>query len=189
MAGDMLSRRRKVIVALVMGVALLATVPRLVWYTSRVIGFAPTYNTDFSKLSQVLPPERAQVQAIYRGLPHQFFAKEELLKDLFLTRNFAVSGYRFYSRPLALSTSEMESLSQLLRSADLYSPYQGPKMCGGLHPDLLVKWKSSNETFSALVCRGCREVVLTHKGMLLQCDTSNEKFNELEVLLTNILKE
>jgi hypothetical protein len=58
----------------------------------------------------------------------------------------------------AVPAKDPEGLKKLLGDPKSTMLYQGPKLCGGFHPDYAVAWESFGKTFHALVCYGCREV-------------------------------
>lgn len=165
-------------------VAVLAIVAGLLWWPgSRICYFcwrttfgasSPFRNKDFTRLAKVLPPAEATLAVTYEGLPHQTYEAAELWHDLFTTSNRSIGGYRFYTAPTELPSALRASINAAMRRSSLYQPYRGPKLCGGYHPDYCFEWHTKRDTFFALLCTGCREVILIGGGGELLCDLNDE---------------
>lgn len=141
------------------------------WWVTEYGGY-PKRNTDFTTLARVLPPAGATLEAVYRGLPHQRWGKNELFKELFTSENRAIGGYRFYSRQMRpVSEAEQRKITEALQAPQLYVEYRLGKQCGGFHPDFCFEWKSQGgERFQLLLCAGCGEAIIIGGGDELHCD-------------------
>lgn len=138
------------------------------WITN--FGTLPAQQIDFSRLPRVLPPVDATLAVIHRGLPHQYWEKRDLWRDLFTTSHRSIGGYRFYTTPPVVSEPLRSRIASAVRSSTLYQPYGGAKACGGYHPDYCFEWHTSQGTFYALLCTGCHEMILIGDGTELHCD-------------------
>jgi hypothetical protein len=179
------SKKRRRLVVLTILVALL-WIPayRFVWYARVAWDFLPPKpDRDFSQLAKVLPPADAHLVAIHRGLPHQYHKKQQLLHDLYLTRNRELGGYRFYLGPATPSQELGARLTTMLQNASVFYPYSEGKQCGGYHPDFCLEWHSSQGTFLGLVCTGCGEILFVGNGMEVQCDLATGFLKELTLVL------
>ncbi|MES2595268.1 MAG: hypothetical protein V4662_08030 [Verrucomicrobiota bacterium] len=133
-----------------------------------------------------MPPSDATLAVIYRGLPHQMWAKNKLWHDLFTTSNHLSGGYRFYNTSVPASDVLRSSITAAIRSVLLYQPYRGPKRCGGYHPDFCFEWRSARGIFYALPCLGCHEIILIGDGTEVHCDLQNVPGNALETLVNQL---
>lgn len=168
-----LARPRTLAVLVLVALVLWWPVTRLHYYWwVRECGGHPERNTDFTLISKVLPPAGATLEAVYRGLPHQRWEKNELFKELFTSENRAIGGYRFYSRQMRpAAEAEQRKLTEALQTPRLYMEYQPGKQCGGFHPDFCFEWKSQGgERFQLLLCAGCGEAIIIGGGDELHCD-------------------
>ena len=132
---------------------------------------------------------------VYEGLPHQMFEADLLEKErktkpivkftvtpkATQTETKKTENYAFYKTPLKLKDEDLESIRDLLSSANTYSAWAGAKACGGFHPDFAVEWTSDGKTMRALICFGCGEIILAGGGQDLLYDNTNSK--ELEKIL------
>jgi hypothetical protein len=146
-------------------------------------------DSDFSRLARVLPPPDATLVKVYRGLPHQMYDTGALWRDLFLTSNRAIAGYRFRTPPAEVSAELGGGLSRAMQNRGLYHPYFGAKLCGGYHPDYCFEWESPKGSFFALLCLGCREMRLVGNGATVHCDMHRTQVLELEDLVKRLKDE
>ena len=93
---------------------------------------------------------------INEGLPRAAAKKLEEIASKHKTMK--VDGFMFYADPLDPKRSEIERLREKWVDHKMFSPYTGPKFCGGFHPDFCVTWTKNEATFYALICLGCSEL-------------------------------
>jgi hypothetical protein len=173
--------RRWLVTVIVVSVVLWWSGVRIYYYAWMTnFGTLPARHTDFSRLPRVPPPADATLAVIYRGLPHQYWQKRDLWRDLFTTSHRSIGGYRFYTTPAVVSEPLRSSVASAIRSRTLYQPYGGAKLCGGYHPDYCFEWHTSHGTFYALLCTGCHEMILIGDGTELHCDLNDGPFDALE---------
>lgn len=137
----------------------------------RFMGIAhrPSLNPEFERLEELLPADPVFVE-LHGGLPHPFHDKSEFARELWKSRNQSIHGYRFYQRPETPSAAVAAAFTEVLANRDSFTPYAGPKMCGGYHADFAVRLGSRGESTWFLVCLGCGEVLLYSKDRNLVCD-------------------
>ncbi|MEO7676825.1 MAG: hypothetical protein ABIV39_08705 [Verrucomicrobiota bacterium] len=100
-----------------------------------------------------------KIGKVLKGLPHNYFNEKKFVHELWNSSNISIHGYRFYKTPLE-SNKEFESvLYSLMTDQKSFTPYLGPKLCGGYHADFAVQF----DDFWYLVCLGCHEVLLFQK--------------------------
>lgn len=95
---------------------------------------------------------------LYEGLPHQSWEAELLEKELEAKKTITVQGFPFYERPLVVTAADVAELRGLSAAPDTFSPYRGPKMCGGFHPDYCLSWQDGETKYELLICFGCHEM-------------------------------
>jgi hypothetical protein len=101
----------------------------------------------------------AQKVEVFEGLPHPFWepklwGREERRKDVFWNH-----GFGFYVPALALSRQDRDRLLSSATRRATYFPWGGPKLCGGFHPDLLLRFHHSIGVIDVHLCFGCNEVI------------------------------
>ncbi len=139
----------------------------------------PSVDADFSKLHHVTPPKSAKVTEAYPGLPHNFVDDEAFVRELWNSDNRSIHGYRFYSKPLALSADFKLVIHDLFTAEDTFTPYGGPKMCGGYHADFAVRLEDSGRDSWFLVCLGCHEILCFTEGVELICELKPDAYKKL----------
>jgi hypothetical protein len=98
--------KRWLIAAILLGIVVTFIAPRgWSWFKMRGI-HEPDRSRDFLALSDAFPPAHASLTRIYRGLPHQ--RSDEFVRELFLSRNRSISGYRFHSKPAETTQAVLE---------------------------------------------------------------------------------
>lgn len=105
----------------------------------------PSLDSDFERLGELLPvgPELAEMNA---GLPHPYHDKDEFFRELWKGGNQSIHGYRFYKRPEKPSAAVAATFGEVLADRRTFTPYGGPKMCGGYHADFAVRLESGGES-------------------------------------------
>lgn len=68
----------------------------------------------------------------------------------------------------------------LLSQQGSFSPYTGPKQCGGYHADFAAKLDFGGKHVWLLVCLGCEEVLIYSDGKELICEVRREVAEKLD---------
>ena len=103
---------------------------------------------------------RASNLTAYEGLPHQYFEKRLLEKELKAKASITFHGFPFYKAPIDLQPDDASWLTAHCSAATFYGTYGGAKMCGGFHPDWCLQWNGEAGTYRLLICFGCHEARL-----------------------------
>ncbi len=119
---------------------------------------------------------------VYEGLPHQTSESELLKKELATKETVEFVGFPFYRAPLTISGDDAVALKELYTSGR-FTAYQGPKACGGFHPDYCAVWTDGYETVTVLVCFGCGEIKSVRGSDEFLCEMDDVR-PDLEALLT-----
>lgn len=120
--------------------------------------------------------------SVYEGLPHQLWDEELLAKEIKRNDITKIGDFPFYT-PNTLA-SNADDLKLILSSPDSIWIYGGPKGCGGYHPDYCLSWESGGQTYYALICFGCHEIVFYDGKEPLIYDLETTSFTRLKVLLS-----
>lgn len=113
---------------------------------------------------------RADDIEVFEGLPHELHERELYNSELEKKKTIEIAGYLFYASPIVLSKSDKKRLTDLYCTKETFVPYRGVKMCGGYHPDWLVRWKKGEEEWIAHFCFGCHEATTIHGDESMYCD-------------------
>jgi hypothetical protein len=140
--------------------------------------------TNFGEAIPILArlPDK-QMPVIYEGLPHHFYERDVLEKELKTKPNFRILGYPFYTTPLKLSDQDLAEVASLVRTESSFRPWRGYKTCGGFHPDNALEWTVGSMKFQILICFGCSEVKIHDGRWIVWCDIDNQPYDRLKVLL------
>lgn len=130
----------------------------------------PSFAKDYTRLPALLPAGECAIYQIHRGLPHPYSEKKDFVRELWLSSNRSILGYRFYDRQEKLAPHLSERIASILARPDSYHPYIGPKMCGGYHADFAVMLGGDGKQRWILVCLGCGEVLIRSDDGELICE-------------------
>jgi hypothetical protein len=100
---------------------------------------------------------RADRLTLFEGLPHQYYEKDALEKEMRTKETVQLHGFPFYRETLDLKEGDSRRLKDLLGNPSSYEPYSGEKKCGGFHPDYAVEWSFEGRAYHCLICFGCYE--------------------------------
>lgn len=139
----------------------------------------PGLNDDFKLLPELLPRSGAELTELAAGLPHPYAEPKDFIRDLWLEPNRSINGYRFYKRQADPTEPVRAAMLGLLSQQESFSPYIGPKLCGGYHADFAVKLESTGRSVWMLVCLGCKEVLIYSEGKELICEVRREVAEKL----------
>ncbi len=118
---------------------------------------------------------------VFEGLPHQTWDKELLAVESKRKDTQKIWEYQFYIPGVAATNSD--DLRQVLTSPDSISVCEGVKLCGGYHPDYCISWQIGENTYNALVCFGCHEIVFYDGKQSLLYDLNQKAYEQLKKLL------
>lgn len=95
---------------------------------------------------------------LWEGLPawHEGKLRES---ELATKRTFKIDTQDFYLAPLPLSAAEAAMFSEaVLKHPEYFSPWGGPKFCGGFHADYALEWRNHGTTVAQVsFCFSCGE--------------------------------
>ena len=145
------------------------------------------FEAGCGKRSHFTPVTKSMSQGasltLYEGLPHQSWEGELLQKELATKKTVTIHGFPFYERPLSVAAADVEELRRLSAATDSFSPYGGPKACGGYHPDYCLSWKDGATTYELLICFGCHEMELYGPQQDFLADIRPDAFTQFETTL------
>lgn len=171
---------RRVVVGLGLLCALLAVDGRMaamIRFTNQA--HVPGLNDDFKLLPELLPRGGAVLTELAAGLPHPYAEPKDFVLDLWLKRNRSIKGYRFYRQTAGPTEPVRAVMVDLLSQQGSFSPYIGPKLCGGYHADFAAKLEFGGKHVWMLVCLGCKEVLIYSDGKELICEVRREVAEKL----------
>jgi hypothetical protein len=137
-----------------------------------VRALAESFNNfdDFSALVA-----RSNSTTIYEGLPNNYWERELYDRELKTKQTVKIEGNDFYAGPISASSALVDELRSLAGSKSSFEPFQGPKACGGFHPDWCLVWSDGSETYTVFLCFGCDEMVAYKDGeRSIYCDIREE---------------
>jgi hypothetical protein len=126
---------------------------------------------------------RAIRVTLYEGLPHQTFEADILLREIEHKKSIVLHGYPFYERPLRLLVRDVAELRRIFSDKTTYEIFHGEKLCGGFHPDYGMTWEQGGQTYTVLICFGCREFKLFGPDHDLRTNANPEVFARVEAIL------
>src|SRR5262245_61259592 len=92
---------------------------------------------------------KADVVALYEGLPHQMFEEQLLAEELHTKQTIRLQGYPFYQEPLPLKEADAKQLTELFCNPRSFRPIRATgiyvKACGGFHPDYCIEWRNGDK--------------------------------------------
>jgi len=119
---------------------------------------------------------------IFEGLPHPRWERESLVKESQRADTFENHDFRFYSPAMPLPLSQRRQLlSRVLKDSN-YRQWQGYKLCGGFHPDFLVRFHCVTGIIDLHLCFGCAEAEFFENGIINHVNLKERVSNFLERL-------
>lgn len=98
--------------------------------------------------------------------------------ELFFLPTAVRHGHAFKRDDPALPPSAALKLATLLAASSSYSEWLGEKGCGGFHGDWYLRWADGHE---AIICEGCKEILLYHDGRFIRCDYSMDLYRQKSI--------
>lgn len=125
--------------------------------------------------------------AVFEGLPHDRWEADLLDSELKSKETIQIDGYPFYEKPVEFTANDQERITSLYCNKKLFTPFSGPKGCGGYHPDWLVKWKKGETEWIVHFCFGCSEATTISGDKRMLCDIRESE--PLEKLLSSYRRQ
>ena len=131
---------------------------------------------------------KAKEMTVFEGLPHPHWEPDELQTERRSKKCVNLHGYLFYDDARVAAGEDFVSLQQALSLRGGIIEWGGHKLCGGYHPDYLIRWKADDGTYDALVCFGCHEIKLFGPRDQLYADLLKPTYAQLEQSLSQFRK-
>lgn len=183
----MTSRRRKILRVVFALVLLLAGGVAALWYRfrpdekGRVV---PLFESiDMAAMPSFVGNVKAATGVtLFEGLPHPGWEQKIWETEKSTKTTFESHGHLFYSAPIALSAEDAAKIARLAMDESTFQEWIGAKMCGGYHPDWLIRWTLPDGSFCELeVCFGCHEAKV-YGAKQLYCDLSEDSYSEFKTI-------
>lgn len=127
----------------------------------------------------------SSIVRLFEGLPHQSWESEILDTELDTKKTFKSHGHYFYQAEITPSEADSSLLAGVATSVATFEEWAGKKLCGGYHPDWLVRWTASDgQTHELHICFGCGEAKLYGSGYQLYCDVAHTPYEILKSTLS-----
>ena len=139
---------------------------------------------SYDQIAQVLNAisKECKVQ-VFEGLPHPRWDPDLLAAESKRGISFEDHGFLFYAPVRDISKADTGALKRSLQSEKSYSRFKGFKMCGGYHPDFLIRMIGDGGMVSFQICFGCGEARIFKDTLVLHCDLTGEGFTFLQAIL------
>ena len=95
---------------------------------------------------------------VFEGLPHQLWEADQLKKEKETKPKIELHGFPFYKNQMVVKDDDRKKLTELIWDRKSNRPFGGFKLCGGFHPDFLVRFTKGESVVSVQLCYGCGEV-------------------------------
>lgn len=135
------------------------------------------------RLAATLARCRSSSAEIFEGLPHPRWEKQTLEVESRRSDTFRNHDFGFYRPAMTLPQSARSLLLARVQSATTYQPWSGPKLCGGFHPDLLVRFRTDSGPIDIHLCFGCSEAMIFDGSSFIlvdMTDTISDTFQQLQ---------
>ncbi len=94
-------------------------------------------------------------------------------------------GHWFYSAAVMIDDQEFQEIARILEAESTFQKWIGEKLCGGFHPDWLVRLSGSDGPVTYMICLGCHEAKVIASGTETRYDLSDAAYSAL----VKVLKE
>lgn len=127
----------------------------------------------------------AKSLSLYEGLPNNYWESDAYKAELAAKETKQIDDWHFYAEPVSTSPEIVEKLRSATSNRSLFTPYDGPKACGGLHSDWCLMWIDGNVSRRIHLCFGCNEMLaFGDDEQLIRCDIADlEQFKSILKLL------
>lgn len=145
---------------------------------------------SYDQITQVLGTVSKEDKVeVFEGLPHPRWDPSLLAAEAERGISFEDHGFLFYSPASRITEADTSALRRSLRSEKSYSRFKGFKMCGGYHPDFLIRLSGEDGPVSFQICFGCGEARIFKGAQVLHCDLTREGFTLLKAVLEDYYLE
>jgi hypothetical protein len=96
---------------------------------------------------------------VFEGLPHPYFETQLMQKELLRADVTMNHGFGFYTPALKLNSGDVQTLRTEVCQKSAYKKFAGMKSCGGFHPDLLLRYHTTQGIVDTHLCFGCNEAI------------------------------
>lgn len=139
----------------------------------------PAFTKTLARATQII---------VFEGLPHQNSKRSERESERRLKKCVEMHGYLFYDDARPAAHEDFTLLREALLRKGGIIEWTGNKLCGGYHPDYLIRWTGDDGTYDALICFGCHEVKLFGPRTRLYADLSADTYEQLKHTLAAFQK-
>jgi hypothetical protein len=123
--------------------------------------------------------ESADKITVFEGMPHQGWEGKLLERELARVDETMIGEFPFYPHPQEFREKDEPSLRKILRLPECFRPFLSRKMCGGFHPDYAIRFTKGDEHCDLLLCFGCGDAHILHKGKVIHCHIFRKEWQEL----------
>jgi len=142
-------------------------------------------STDLSHHQKIADAVRAgETLVLYEGLPHHHTEPDLLAAEIRSKNPLRLHRFPFYRSPIMPSADDGRRLTALYCDPASMRPYEGPKLCNGFHPDWCLEWRVGEDTYHALICFGCDEIMSYGPDIDVYCDVTQTAFHEMIRILS-----
>lgn len=131
---------------------------------------------------------KAKTLTVYEGLPHQFWEREALAKELKEKKTVKLHDFPFYEGAITLKEEDAKKLCALCSELKTFGRYRGRKMCGGYHPDWCLEFKNGDDVYRVQLCFGCHEARLFGPKNEVFSDLDEDALKKLVAILRPLRK-
>jgi hypothetical protein len=145
---------------------------------------------SYDQITQILGPvsQESKVE-LFEGLPHPREEPKLLAAESKRGISFEDHGFLFYMPASRITEPDTVALRRILRLEKNYGRFKGFKMCGGYHPDFLIRLSGESGIVSFQICFGCGEARIFKGAQIVHCDLAGESFTFLKAILEDYYLE
>jgi hypothetical protein len=151
---------------------------------NRIAAGAPVVDREITDSFRFLPAAlkfigEAKKLTVFEGMPHQNFESELLKSEQDKIEETIIGGFPFYPQPRDFQEKDEPALREILRLPSCFRPFLYLKMCGGFHPDYVIRFSKGEEHCDLLLCFGCGDARILHDGKVIHCHIFKKAWKEL----------
>ena len=145
---------------------------------------------SYDRIAQVLGGVSKEYKVeVFEGLPHPRWEPSLLAAEAKRGNSFEDHGFLFYTPASRITEADTVAVRRILRLEKNFSQFKGFKMCGGYHPDFLIRLSDENTIVSFQICFGCGEARIFKGAQIVHCDLAGEGFTFLQAILEDYYSE
>lgn len=123
--------------------------------------------------------EGAERFTVFEGMPHQNFEADLLKIERDKIEETIIGDFSFYPEPQNLQKEDEPALKELLGAPHVFRPFLYLKMCGGFHPDYVIRFTKGEKHCDLLLCFGCGDARILHDGKVIHCHIFKNAWQKL----------